>query len=412
MGKIIEEGEERESRFGGILKSQPAFLVIKNLEYTDKIDEDFWNFCGDNYFNRIENAVEIAAEKLNASPFTRRVSIPIWKPYDHFCENPPAITEVSFIQLENRLNATAYIRSLDVCNYFSHNTDFLNYLMDEVVERTGLEKGTLGIVVGIPHVYVRDIKMAENEAESYEEIFGFTEHGCHLVEDYLSSAWHSALDVIYNEGMEKETEWGEIFEGQAECRFVHRLFIEVKNPYEHQIHDKAPFSRSYGIEYAHEYTIHAGCIDKEVRENILKDGEVYTYAERARYCEKDEIKVDQLYTVIQKLKKNRSSRDCYVGISREWDLRTEEPPCLRGYQFVGNDKLLGIFYMRSNDAYGAMHANMFAFSILTQYVAELAGFKTHEYFHFSVDAHIYSEFLEAVREILQPEMPSFSTEIH
>lgn len=408
LGKISDEGERRESRFGHTLNSKPAFLVINNPQYTGEVDEDFWNFCGESYANRIENAVELAAEKLGSSPFTRRVSIPIWRPWDHFCENPPSVTEVSFIQLENRLNATAYIRSLDAYNYFLHNTDFLNYLMEEVVERTGFRKGTLGIVVGIPHIYIRDLKAVEDEKKPSKEQFGFSKHGCHLVEDYISSAWHSALDLIYNHGMKKETEWGEIFEGQAECKFVHRMFIEVKNPYDLQIHDKAPFNKSYGIEYTHEYMIHAECIDSEVRESILKEGETYTYAERARYCEKDEVKVDQLYTVIQKLKKNRNSRDCYVGISREWDLKTEEPPCLRGYQFVGNNRLFGIFYMRSNDAYGAMHANMFAFSTLTQYVAELTGFKEHRYFHFSVDAHIYSEFLKAVKEILQPETPSFN----
>ncbi|HID42783.1 MAG TPA: thymidylate synthase [Archaeoglobaceae archaeon] len=411
-GKILEEGKKTESRFGDIIKSRPAFAVIKNLEYTGDIDHDFWNFCGDNYFNRVENLLETAAEKLKASPFTRRISIPIWRPDDHFCRNPPAITEVSFIQLNNRLNSTAYFRSLDVFNYFFHNLDFLNYLVEEILERTEFMKGTLGIVIGIPHIYLRDLKAVEGEGVRPKEFFGYSEHGCHLVDDYLSSAWHSALETIYNLGMEKETEWGEIFEGQAECKFVHRLFIEVKNPYDLQIHDKAPFSRGYGIEYAHEYMIHARYIDSEVKESILKEGETYTYAERARYCEKDDVRVDQLYRVIQKLKQDRNSRDCYVGISREWDLNAEEPPCLRGYQFICNDKLSGIFYMRSNDAYGAMHANMFAFSTLTQYVAELTGFKEHEYFHFAVDAHIYSEFLDAVKEILQPETPAYSIEGH
>jgi thymidylate synthase len=154
--------------------------------------------------------------------------------------------------------------------------------------------------------------------------------------------------------------------------------------------------------------IHAKSIDKPVCEPILK-GEEYTYAERARYCENDDIRVDQLYAVIEKLKSDRFRRDCYVGISREWDLQSKEPPCLRGYQFVGmNDVLAGIFYIRSNDAFAAMHANMFAFSVLTGYIAELTNFSRHSYYHFAVDAHIYAEFLEAVGEILEPETPSYA----
>jgi thymidylate synthase len=67
--------------------------------------------------------------------------------------------------------------------------------------------------------------------------------------------------------------------------------------------------------------------------------------------------------------------------------------------------------MRSNDIYGAMHANAFAFSTLTQYVAELTGFEKHIYYHFAVDAHIYGEFVKSVREILEPESPDFLSEM-
>jgi thymidylate synthase len=409
-GKILEENTSVQSRFGEIIKSKPAFIVIKKPEYVDNIDNEFWSFCGDNYVTRIEDFLNVAASKLSESPFTRRVSLPLWMPADHLCENPPAITEISFIQLDGRVNATAYIRSLDTVNYFSLNMDFVTYTLHEVVNRTDFKPGSIAAIVAIPHIYSRDVKRAEDERRTADEVYGVTEYGSHLVEDYLSSGWHSALESIFYNGLKKETEWGELFEGQAESKFLHRLFIEINNPYELQIHDKAPFSRSYGIDYAHNYMIHAEKIDSEVTESILNEGETYTYAERARYCEKDEVKVDQLYTVIRKLNKDRNRRDCYVGISRHWDLIANEPPCLRGYQFVGNEMLSGIFFMRSNDVFGAMHANMFAFSTLTQYVAELTGFGKHVYYHFAVDAHIYSEFFDAVKEILEPETPSFKIE--
>lgn len=406
------------SRYGEVIKTDPTLLVMKKPEGKD-IDFDiyFWNFCGETYLDRVEKSLDISAEKLEDSPFTRRVSIPIWKPKDHLCQNPPSVTEISLIRLESALHLTAYIRSLDIFNYFEFNSNFLNFVMDEIINRTGMKKGTAGMLIGIPHIYTRDLKRSEEECNclnagstsnsKYKEVFGVTEFGTHLVEDYLSSGWHSVMESIYYSGDKKKTEWGELFEGQAESKFLHRVFLEVKNPYDEQIHDKAPFSRSYGVEYAHNYMIHAKNIDSEVKENILKEGETYTYAERARYCEKDDYKVDQLYTSIQKLKRDKNRRDCYVGISREWDLNSDEPPCLRGYQLIGNDKLEGVFYMRSNDAFGALHANIFAFSTLTQYVAELTGFKSHKYYHFSVDMHLYAEFLNSVKEILEPATPTY-----
>jgi len=414
IGKILREGKTYPSRFGNSVRCKPAFVVVEKPDYFHSFEYDFsgWKICDESYTGRVEHLFDVAAEKLNSSPFTRRVSIPIWRPKDHQCDTPPAITEISFLVVDGRLNVTAFIRSLDVVNYFTFNFDFINYVFDEVLKRTNFEKGSVGMVITAPHIYERDLKRAEEERKDEKEVFGVTEHGAHIVEDYLSSAWHSALDAIFHNGRTKRTEWGELFEGQAESKFIHRLFIEVKNPYELQIHDKAPFTREYGIEYAHDYMIHAKCIDKPVCESILKEGETYTYAERARYCESDDVRVDQLYTVMQKLRKDKFRRDCYVGISREWDLKSDEPPCLRGYQFIGvNDVLAGIFYMRSNDAYGAMHANMFAFSTLTQYVAELTGFSGHVYYHFAVDAHIYAEFFDAVREILEPETPSLLEEM-
>ncbi|RLI76276.1 thymidylate synthase [Archaeoglobales archaeon] len=410
LGKVIKEGVICKSKYGDILRCNPIFAIVENPDYVHELEYDFsgYTICGEKYTDRVEESINMAMQKLKSTPFTRRVSIPIWKAKDHLCKTPPAITEISFIVYDNRLNATTLIRSLDVLNYFSFNFDFINYVVDLILDKTEFEKGSVAMLISIPHVYMRDLDRAKVEKDEYEEIYGVTEHGTHIVEDYLSSAWHSVLEAIYSEGKVKKTEWGEMFEGQAESKFLHRMFIEVKNPYENQIHDKAPFTRKYGVEYAHDYVICAKSIDKPINESILREDETYTYAERARYCEKDDVKVDQLYTVIEKLKEDKFRRDCYVGISRPWDLLSDEPPCLRGYQFfaLNNETLAGLFYMRSNDAYGAMHANAYAFSLLTQYVAEMTGFHNHVYYHFAVDMHIYAEFLNAVKEILQPETPT------
>ncbi|RLI77011.1 thymidylate synthase [Archaeoglobales archaeon] len=410
LGKIIDEGVECKSKYGDTLRCKPAFAVVKNPDYVHELEYDFsgYTICGERYTGRVKESIDDAIQKLKSTPFTRRVSIPIWRAKDHNCDTPPAITEISFIVYKNQLNATTLVRSLDVLNYFTFNFDFVNYVVEQVLDKTGYKKGSIAMLINVPHIYMRDLKRAKDERDEYEEKYGVTEYGTHIVEDYLSSAWHSVLEGVYFEGMVKKTEWGEMFEGQAESKFLHRTFVEVKNPYENQIHDKAPFTRKYGVEYAHDYVICAKSIDKPINEPILKEDETYTYAERARYCEKDVVRVDQLYAVIEKLREDKFRRDCYVGISRPWDLLSDEPPCLRGYQFfaLNDETLAGLFYMRSNDAYGAMHANAYAFSLLTQYVAELTGFQNHVYYHFAVDMHIYAEFFDAVKEILQPETPT------
>ncbi len=402
LAKIIDGGFVCRSRFGEYISAPPTLVVIERCDGS----EFDYDVCGERYSERVEAVLPKVVEKLRSSPYTRRASIPLWKPKDHLCRNPAAITEISFL-LDGKLHATAYLRSLDALNYFEHNAGFIASLLERVCSATGFEAGSVAMLIGVPHVYRRDLRRAESEAESCDEVFGHHGLATHLVEDYISSAWHAALEVIYTKGRRKRTEWEE-FKGQRESLFVHRLFIEVKKPDENRIHDKAPFSESYGIEYAHDYVMHAAKLDGEVRERILKDGEEYTYAERARFCERDDVKVDQLMKVIEKLRSDPCRRDCYVGISRPWDIESSDPPCLRGYQFVARRSIHGIFYMRSNDAYGAMHANMFAFSLLTKYVAELAGFSSYRYAHFAVDAHIYSGFVDAVREILYPESPKFS----
>lgn len=404
VSKVVE-GKTCKSRFGDYRLSRPTMVVVEEpSSFGFEFDYDV---CGEKYSERLLRCVENAAEKLRKSPHTRRASIPLWYPKDHLCRNPAAITEVSFI-FHEKLHLTAFLRSMECLSYFEHNFDFLVDALEIVCRKTGMEEGSVGMLVAVPHFYERDIERAQSYSGKLRETYGYHELGTHLVEDYISSAWHSALETIYTNGKKKRTEWGDIFEGQEESLFVHRLFLEVERPEENRLHDKAPFTEKYGIEYAHDYIMYAAKLDGEVKHTILKEGEEYTYAERARYCERDDVKVDQLYKVIEKLKENSCRRDCYVGISRPWDLLSDEPPCLRGYQFSKyGDDLVGTFYMRSNDAYGAMHANMYAFALLTKYVAELVGFKAYRYNHFALDAHIYAEFFDAVREILYPESPSY-----
>jgi len=390
-------GFKCRSRFGIDVRAEPTFLVVKNLKEFEDLKHDLYTKV---YYSRFEEAIEDSVKKLKSKPYTRRVSIPIWKPEDHLSRNPPAITEISFLVVDGKLNLTAYIRSLDCFNYFDLDVEFLSYALERMSKLTEFDIGDIAMIVGIPHVYERDVKSAKDLAEDFKEVYGYTDYGTHIVEDYISSAWHTALDIVYNYGKEKKTEW-DFFEGQEKSLFVHRLFIEIRKPEENKLHSKAPITEKYCTDYAHEYVIYSG-FDRPV-DFVDKGSEEYTYAERAR------CGFDQLYECVRKLKENSCVRNCYVAISRLEDLKSENPPCLRGYQFLKlRDQLAGVFYMRSNDVYGAMHANIYAFALLTKYVSEFTGFKSYKYYHFAVDAHIYNESLEFVRDILYPKSPKFS----
>ncbi|MCS7122163.1 MAG: thymidylate synthase [Archaeoglobaceae archaeon] len=396
--KVLKSKKSCRSRFGNFIYSEPTLVVLEKVEDLE-IDRSSIYFR--TYEKRFEELFEVAEKKLKNSPYTRRVSIPIWRPEDHYSENPPAITEISFL-FDGELHLTAYLRSLEVLRYFEHDYGFLSYCLQRMSERTGMKVGTIAMLLAIPHVYERDVKV-ENLETDFSEFYGYNKFATHIVEDYISSAWHSALEFIYKYGKMKKTEWE--FEKQKESLFVHRMFIEVKKPEENVLHDKAPFDLKYAIDYTMEYVLYDS-FDKPIKTGFLK-GEEYSYAERARFCEKDKIKVDQLYEAVKKLKDYR--RDCYVCISRPWDLESSDPPCLRGYQFFRDEKVSGIFYMRSNDVYGAMHANMFAFSTLTKLIADYFGSK-HIYYHFAVDAHVYQGSLDLVKEILygRPKRSFFS----
>ncbi len=414
IGKILEKGEKAPSRFGNTIKTEPTLVIVEKVEETCLPEGDIWVFSkGEKYLDRIEPQLDMAAEKLKSSPITRRVSLPIWKPEDHLYKITPAITEISVLPIGKELHATAFIRSLNIPFFFDYNYEIVNYTLEKLCDCTDFKKGTIGLLISIPHIYERDIEMLRKDYE-HKEVYGVTKHGTHIIETDLAMAWHSALDAVYNEGIRKRTEYGELFSGQEESIALHRCFIEVKSLEELTIHDKAPFSKEYGIEYGLNYVLGAEFMDGPAKKKLVKEGETYTYASRARYCklENDRV-IDQLWISIEKLKEDKYRRDCYMGLSKPEDILIDDPPCLRGYQFFAIDKntLGGLFYMRSNDAYGALHANMYGFALLTKYIAELTGFKEAKYYHLSNDLHIYQDSLDAVKEILYPEMPSFGKEM-
>ncbi len=421
VGRILE-GKSAETRFGKEKRTGPVLVVIENPEYSTRYtgEEPYTK----RYRERIDPLIEKGARKLEKAPYSRRVSFPVWRPTDHHEENPPALGEVTLMCPDGRVHATGFFRSMNALDYFLVNHDFLLETIDEASLISGLPVGSVGMLISIPHVYERDLERARSLADDPKEVYGVAENtlGTHIKAENLAGAWHSVVEAVHNHGIKKKTEWGELFPKQEESRALHRCFIEVENPgdYGGQVHDKAPFTREYGIDYGTNYVLGGWRLEEPFVEGDPEAGklktreEEYTYAERARYTEKDreffgEI-VDQWWESIKKLGKNEYDRRAYIGISRPWDLDSSEPPCLRGWQLFHDGERPGMaFFMRSNDAFGALASNMFGFWFAGDASLRAAGMENPDiarYYHLAVDMHVYGDSFEAAREIVAPKTPS------
>ncbi|HEC57201.1 MAG TPA: hypothetical protein ENI32_04895, partial [Candidatus Syntrophoarchaeum butanivorans] len=359
------------------------------------------------YENRMHEPVDQTAhgsKLLERYPYTRRFSYSIGRPWDLEGGMPPSLMEVYLQGIEGKVHITGFARSIDTYNYLNLNLLWLASVQQRIAESTGLSPGTIALMIVNAHLYLRDEDEVGKIREVDEALPG--RHARLIRAKTIPMGWRETLEYVYSEGFEDATQWGEIFERQGKAKFGHRVLIDIENPLEDMIDDMAPFTRIYGEEYAARYIIGI----PEVR---IEDGEVYTYASRAR-GDPDDPKwfkrgvVDQLSAVIRRLKSDRWTRRAAVIISRPWDILLDEPACLRAYVFQAlDDETLGLtLFMRSNDAFGATHANQYGFARLLEWVARETGFKNCRMTLLACNMHIYQDSWDAVEKILRPEMPT------
>ena len=396
---VTKSPEPVLSRFAPNTPSQ-----LENLDST-------WVILGDDggetYSDRIRSPIDqttIGIELLKKYPYTRRFSYSIARPWDVEGDMPPALMEVYLQGIEGTLHITGFARSIDTCNYLNLNLLWLSKLQKGIADRTGLKCGSIALMIVNAHYYLRDEDIIKKIMD-VEEIPP-TEDAKLIRAKTIPIGWRETLELVYHEGYEDETQWGEVFERQGRAKFGHRVLLEIESPLEEMIDDMAPFTKSYGEEYAARYVIGF----PEVK---IEDGEVYTYASRARGDPDDERwfereRVDQLAAVVSRLKEDKWTRRAFVTISRPWDIMLDEPACLRSYVFQAiDDETLGLtLFMRSNDAYGATHANQYGFARLLWWVARETGFKKCRMTLLSCNMHIYGDSWDAVGNLLRPEMPT------
>lgn len=126
----------------------------------------------------------------------------------------------------------------------------------------------------------------------------------------------------------------------------------------------------------------------------------YSYHQRLRAYPPDGV--DQIAQAINQLAKVPHSRRAQaITWVPEKDPFYEHPPCLERLQFrVIEQKLIMSAHMRSNDAYKAAFMNMYAFTDLQRYMAEILSERTGElvgvgqYNHIVDSYHIYGAYMD------------------
>lgn len=107
---------------------------------------------------------------------------------------------------------------------------------------------------------------------------------------------------------------------------------------------------------------------------------------------------DQLFEVIEQIKKNPASRrHLVIAFNPVEQSEMALPPCHAFFQFyVANNKLSCQLYQRSVDTFLGLPFNIASYSLLTHMIAQVTGLGVGEFIHTSGDLHIYKNHIPQI----------------
>jgi thymidylate synthase len=119
----------------------------------------------------------------------------------------------------------------------------------------------------------------------------------------------------------------------------------------------------------------------------------------------DGTRIDQLRTVVERLKSDPSSRRHLITAWNPGELeQTSLPACHAFFQFfVADGKLSLMMYQRSCDLFLGVPFNIAQYAVLLHLAAQFTGLVPDEFVHVLADAHIYRDHMDAVRQQLARE---------
>ena len=124
--------------------------------------------------------------------------------------------------------------------------------------------------------------------------------------------------------------------------------------------------------------------------------------------------VDQLAQVVEEIKSNPDSRRLIVSAWNPKDIpvmvKSGLPPCHSLFQFyVTEGRLSCQLYQRSADVFLGVPFNIASYAILTLMIAQVTGLEPGDFVHTFGDAHLYSNHMDQVEELLSRDTYPLST---
>lgn len=229
-----------------------------------------------------------------------------------------------------------------------------------------------------------------------------------IEEDTIPMAWEKAVLKCWEKGMDIKTEYDRYGDpASKDCTMV----IVANDPMmEPRIHRAFPGSLEDLEIYRQEvvYGIHDHWI------NPSEGKWTYTYHKRIFEYEIDNLRVDQIDAVVQKLSQVPYSRRAQaITWNVKLDSNTDDPPCLQRLWFRIIDTPHGKKFLnmnshwRSRDAFKASFMNMYALTdlqrLISENISKLRGEKIEvgRYVDISDSFHIYGSYRDDFRKFLR-----------
>ena len=116
-----------------------------------------------------------------------------------------------------------------------------------------------------------------------------------------------------------------------------------------------------------------------------------------------ESNTNQFNNVLAKLRDDPDSRQAVIALYTAQDsgIQSKDIPCTCSLQFlIRNNRLNLLVYMRSNDLIWGMPYDIFSFTLIQEYLANLLNIEIGWYEHVVGSMHIYSYHYNLARDIL------------
>lgn len=132
----------------------------------------------------------------------------------------------------------------------------------------------------------------------------------------------------------------------------------------------------------------------KISDNGVTSNSAYGYLIKYRYS------FDQMYKVIELLKKDPNSRRAVINLNYANPnvIKTKDEPCTIALQFyIRDNKLYCTGMMRSNDVWTGLPYDIVYFTLLQKLMADVLGCEFGTYTHFAVSLHAYEKDLPKIK---------------